>query len=149
LAARRKEIEDQPVPSGASAMAVSLIRLHALTGDATHLDRADSVIRNLTTVADRAPNAVGRVLLAIGIRSRGVKEVAIAGEGRDEMVAAFRSGLRRDAVIAAAAKPSNSLLPLLLGREPDHGPATAYVCRNFTCSLPVTSPQALLDQLNA
>ena len=148
LAARRKEIEDQPVPSGASAMAVSLIRLHALTGDATHLDRADCVIRNLTTVADRAPNAVGRVLLAIGIRSRGVKEVAIAGEGREEMVAAFRSGLRRDAVIAAAAKPSNSLLPLLLGREPDHGPATAYVCRNFTCSLPVTSPQALLDQLN-
>ena len=38
-------------------------------------------------------------------------------------------------------------LPLLEGRQKIDGAATAYVCENYVCQLPVTDPQALARQL--
>lgn len=40
-------------------------------------------------------------------------------------------------------------LPFLSSLERKEGKATAYVCSNFTCSLPVTSPRALQELLCA
>jgi len=39
-------------------------------------------------------------------------------------------------------------LPLLDGREAIGGKATAYVCRNYACDLPVTDRDALRRQLD-
>ncbi len=38
-------------------------------------------------------------------------------------------------------------VPLLEGRAPVDGKATAFVCRNYACELPVTDPAALARQL--
>jgi len=38
-------------------------------------------------------------------------------------------------------------IPLLQGREAVGGKATAYVCRNYACELPVTDRAALARQL--
>jgi hypothetical protein len=38
-------------------------------------------------------------------------------------------------------------IPLLSARTKIDGRATAYVCENFACQLPVTTPEALLKQL--
>ena len=38
-------------------------------------------------------------------------------------------------------------LPLLKDRSRIEGRATAYVCRNYTCDLPVNEPEALARQL--
>jgi len=38
-------------------------------------------------------------------------------------------------------------IPLLEGREAVGGKATAYVCRNYACELPVTDRAALARQL--
>jgi uncharacterized protein YyaL (SSP411 family) len=40
-----------------------------------------------------------------------------------------------------------AMIPLLAGRDRINGRATAYVCRNFVCNLPVTEPAALAGQL--
>jgi uncharacterized protein YyaL (SSP411 family) len=40
-------------------------------------------------------------------------------------------------------------LPLLADRIAVEGRATAYVCRNYVCDLPVTEPAALGRQLDA
>ena len=40
-----------------------------------------------------------------------------------------------------------ALIPLLQGRTLIGGCAAAYVCRNYTCNLPVTDPAALASQL--
>lgn len=41
-----------------------------------------------------------------------------------------------------------SQLPFLASLERKDGKATAYVCSNFTCSLPVTSAQELREKLS-
>ena len=39
------------------------------------------------------------------------------------------------------------VVPLLEGRLPRDGRATAYVCEHFVCRLPVTAPEELSAQL--
>ena len=38
-------------------------------------------------------------------------------------------------------------IPLLAGRAAACGRATAYVCRNMACNLPIHTPEALAEQL--
>ena len=59
----------------------------------------------------------------------------------------MRSRLRPRTVLAGGPGPDDRV-PLLAGREPLDGQATAYVCERFACQRPVTSPDelaALLD----
>jgi uncharacterized protein YyaL (SSP411 family) len=39
-------------------------------------------------------------------------------------------------------------LPIFVGRTVIGSETTAYVCRNFTCDLPVTRPEELAGQLS-
>ena len=43
---------------------------------------------------------------------------------------------------------ADAAVPLLAGRGLVEGGAAAYVCRNFTCRLPVTDPAALRAELS-
>jgi len=50
--------------------------------------------------------------------------------------------------VAALKRPgAESPIPLLAGREQINNQATAAVCYNFACRLPVTSAEALKEQL--
>ena len=51
------------------------------------------------------------------------------------------------AAAPAEDKAARALIPLLAGREGINGQATAYVCENYTCKLPVTTVSALRQQL--
>jgi uncharacterized protein YyaL (SSP411 family) len=65
LIARRKDLEDTPIPSGASSAAVGLLRLAQLTGEPEYEQHAVSVLRLLHEIAPRHPNAFGHLLQAI------------------------------------------------------------------------------------
>ena len=55
LVARRKDLEDTPIPSGTSAAALGLLRLARLTGEARYEDAALGVDRAAAPVAARHP----------------------------------------------------------------------------------------------
>ena len=80
LVARRKDLEDAPIPSGGSAAAFGLLRLAALTGEARYEDHAVSHLRLLHEIAPRHPTAFGHLLQAIDFHLAPVREVALAGE---------------------------------------------------------------------
>ncbi|MCX6393912.1 MAG: thioredoxin domain-containing protein [Solirubrobacterales bacterium] len=147
LAARRKDIEDHPIPSGQSAMALALLRLHALTGGGVYFDQAEGVMRLLSSVAERAPLACGRLMLAISLHAQGFNEVALIGPDPAPLLEQLRSKLRRNTVVAYAANGDDSLLPLIKDRTAQDGITTAYVCRDFACQMPVTTQADLAQQL--
>lgn len=65
LIARRKDLEDTPIPSGASSAALGLLRLSQLTGESDYERHAVSVLRLLHEIAPRHPTAFGHLLQAL------------------------------------------------------------------------------------
>ncbi|MEA2246672.1 MAG: uncharacterized protein QOH46_1201, partial [Solirubrobacteraceae bacterium] len=151
LVARRKDLEDMPIPSGGSAAAFGLLRLAALTGEAAYERHAVSHLRLLHEIAPRHPSAFGHVLQAVDFYLRATQEVALAGapDGIGAMAAVVRETFRPHLVLAGGDGESDqSAVPLMHGRTPIEGQAAAYVCEHFSCRRPVIDPgelRALLD----
>ena len=145
LIARRKDLEDNPIPSGNSSAAFGLLRLAALTGEHQYFDRADGVLQLLHPVVGRHPQAFAHLLQAIDFRLAPVKEVALAGADTSALERVVR-GRFRPHIVLAGGEPDG--VPLLTGRAPVDGRSAAYVCEQFACRRPATEPDelaALLD----
>jgi hypothetical protein len=145
LIARRKEIDDNPIPAGQSAACLGLLRLAALTGEHRYEEAALGVIRLLHTIAPQHPAGFGHLLQAIDFHVSPVREVALVGPDLEPLERVVRSTFRPHVVLAGG-EPDG--VPLLEGREPVDGRAAAYVCERFACRRPVTEPAelaALLD----
>jgi uncharacterized protein len=142
LVARRKDLEDTPIPSGNSAMALGLLRLARLTGEHAYEERANGVIALLHPLAASHPTAFAHLLQAIDFQQGEVHEVAIVGPDAAPLERVVR-GAYRPHVVLAGGEDSGGEVPLLADRHPVDGHAAAYVCERFACRAPVTDPQAL------
>ncbi|MDX6656706.1 MAG: uncharacterized protein QOH62_1499, partial [Solirubrobacteraceae bacterium] len=147
LVARRKDLEDAPIPAGGSSAAFGLLRLAALTGEHEFERQAVSHLRLVHEIAPRHPTAFGHLLRAIDFHLRAVQEVALVGpaDGVAALAAVVRSELRPGVVLAGGpgVAEGDETVPLLSGRGPVDGRAAAYVCEQFACKRPVTEPQEL------
>jgi uncharacterized protein YyaL (SSP411 family) len=65
LIAKRKDLEDSPIPSGSSSAALGLLRLARLTGEQSYEDHAVGVLRLVHEIAPRHPTAFGHLLQAM------------------------------------------------------------------------------------
>ncbi len=144
LLARRKDLEDNPIPAGNSSAAYGLLRLAALTGEHEYEERAVGVFRLLHKVAFRHPQAFAHLLQALDFHLAAVKEVALVGDDVRPLERTVRSRFRPHLVLAAG-EPDG--VPLLDGRTPVDGRAAAYVCERFACKRPVTEPAELENLL--
>ena len=140
LVARRKDLEDHPIPAGNSSAAYGLLRLEALTGERDYGERAESVLRLLHELAGKHPQAFGHLLQALDFHLAPVKEVALVGGELRALERVVRGAFRPHLVLAGG-EPDG--VPLLEGRAPVEGRPTAYVCEHFACRAPVTEPDEL------
>jgi uncharacterized protein len=148
LIARRKDLEDTPIPSGASAAAFGLLRLARLTGDHGYEEAALGVLRLLHQIAPQHPTSFGHLLQALDFYVAPVREVAIVGPAAEPLERVVHGGFHPHVVVAGGPDGSASPVPLLEGREPVGGRAAAYVCEHFACRRPVTEPDALAALLS-
>ena len=145
LVARRKDLEDHPIPSANASAAYGLLRLAARTGEHDYERRAVDVFRLLHPIAAKHPNAFAHLLQAIDFHFASVKEVALAGEDTGALERVIRAQFRPHVVLAGG-EPDG--VPLLEGRAPVDGKAAAYVCERFACKAPVTEPDELASLLS-
>jgi uncharacterized protein len=140
LLARRKDLEDHPIPSGNSGAAYGLLRLAALTGEHEYEQRAVAVLRLLHGLAVRHPQAFAHLLQALDFHLSPTREVALVGDDVSELERVVRGEFRPHLVVAGGERDG---VPLLEGREPVDGRPAAYVCEHFACKAPVTEPGEL------
>ncbi len=141
LVTRPRDLMDNATPSAQSATACSLLRLGALTGDDRYSVPAGRVTTLLGASAVQHPTAFGRALEALDMVADGLDEVVIVGD-RDDLVAAAQTRYLPNAVLAWG-EPDDS--PLWQSRAEGF----AYVCRNFSCRQPASTPEELIAQLEA
>ena len=150
LVARPKDVQDNATPSGNAMATIVLLRLAALTGEHRYRAAAERALRTITPFTARYATAFAKWLTAIDLAVAPIAEIAIVGSLGDPATTALlrvASGGGTNRVVALAADPAASIVPLLDDRRALDGRPTAYVCRDFTCRLPVTDPDALAEQL--
>ncbi|HVS28893.1 MAG TPA: thioredoxin domain-containing protein [Solirubrobacteraceae bacterium] len=141
LLTRRKDLDDSPIPSGSSSAAYGLLRLAALTGEHDYETAAVGALRLIHELAPRHPQAFGHGLQAIDFYASRTREIALVGSDVGPLERTIRAAFRPHVVLAGGA--GGGAVPLLEGRSPVDGLATAYVCERFACQRPVTDPQDL------
>ncbi|HUF97119.1 MAG TPA: thioredoxin domain-containing protein [Ilumatobacter sp.] len=139
LVVRQKDLHDNATPSANSVAAHGLLRLSALLGEPRFANHADRILQLLAAVAKKAPAAVSNAMLAIELRQRGVIELAIVGD--EPGLVKVAHVLWRPDVVLAWGEPFDSPL------WHDRPEGAAYLCRNYVCESPVSTPEDLYEKI--
>jgi hypothetical protein len=163
LIVRPQDFQDNAVPSGNGMAATVLLELAALTGDRRYAAAAESALAAMEPVLASYPLAFGQWLVAFDAATGTRGEVAIIGAPdasdtlalldvvREEYRPGWSVAVGREADDISDAEPADredaADVALLEGRRQVGGRATGYVCRDFTCSAPISDPESLREAL--
>ena len=153
LVARRKDFVDSAVPAGNSLVADLLLRLARLLDRPHYAEHAARIFSLMADGMAEQPLAFGRLLAALDFYVHPGYEIAVLGDpaaaDARALLVAIKARFLPNTVVAAAAAGSAAVdfIPLLADRGLRGGRATAYVCRNYACNLPVTAAEDLAKQL--
>ncbi|MBK5296854.1 MAG: thioredoxin domain-containing protein [Vicinamibacteria bacterium] len=153
---RSKEDYDGAEPSPTALALLNLQVLTHLTPDAERTARITHSIARFGTRLGEYARAVPLVLSALVGEEAGIGQLVIVeADGGAESAAAlrevaaehYRPFLVEVPVSPAHAHALGAALPLVAAMGPGEGQAAAYLCADFTCRAPATTPEALREQL--
>ena len=149
LIARVKDFYDNATPAGSSVAVFNLLKLAILTGNEEYRRKAEANLRCVKTALERYPGGFGYLLEAADFNVGPVREIAIIGAREQAPLTPGSGGLPQylPNKVVVVADPTDALLaaklPLLHGKGLVAGEPAAYVCQNYSCKSPVTSPDHL------
>ena len=151
LIARAKTAADAAVPAGNGTLVGVLTKLALLTGDDSYRQRAEAIIATFAGELGRNFFPLATLINNTELAMKPV-QIVLVGDADDTALAElcraiYRVSLPNRVVVAV---PPETDLP---ADHPAHGKgliagrAAAFVCEGLVCSLPITEPQGLLDNL--
>ncbi len=147
LIVRGKNGSDGSLPAGNAVAAHVLLRLSHLTGDPAYRVRAEEILHLYHGAAAEHPFAYATYLQVLEYYHQGPTEVVIVGRcdapDTNALWQVVASTLVPHRVLVGVEPGDPDPLAPACNRPAVDGRATAYVCRNSTCSAPVTDPTAL------
>jgi len=154
LITRTKAAFDGSTPSGNSAAVMALLRLGDYTGDERYTNEAAKALRLFGSLMEKQPFAFAHMLEAADRYNRGAVEIVLVGDPTSAELQEWieRIGLmyipNRALFVVDPKAPESAVLPeAARGKGQSEGRLTAYVCRERTCSAPVTAFDALEAEL--
>jgi hypothetical protein len=153
---RNKIVSDGAYPSGNSIAALNLIRLARLSGRLEFEEKAEQLLTSLSPLIAENPSAFAQLMIALDFVLGPSSEVTIVGDllgaQTQEMLRAVNGKFfpRTLVLFASLEKGDSETIDVAGFRHPltgTKGKATAYVCRNKVCSLPVTDVKSLVELL--
>lgn len=156
LISRTKNFYDLAMPSGNSMAASNLLRLYHYTQNNSYLDRAVRIMKAGSQSAAENPFGFGQMLNSIYLYVKKPVEIAVfssddnSNTNNSSLVAWLNRQFLPGSMIAIVHPSELAKLqyyPFFKGREAEGGRETAFVCKDFTCSLPIRSIEELERQL--
>ena len=156
LISRTKNFYDLAMPSGNSMAASNLLRLYHYTQNNSYLDRAVRIMKAGSQSAAENPFGFGQMLNSIYLYVKKPVEIAVfssddnSNTNNSSLVAWLNRQFLPGSIIAIVHPSELAKLqyyPFFKGREAEGGRETAFVCKDFTCSLPIRSIEELERQL--
>ena len=157
LIVRTKNFYDLATPSGNSMAASNLLRLHYYTQNNGYLEKAVRIMKAGSRSAAENPFGFGQMLNSIYLYVKKPIEVTVivsdnsSNTNNSYSLAVWLNRQFLPNGIISIAHPSElaklQRYPFFKGREAEGGQETAFVCKNYTCSLPIKSIEELERQL--
>ena len=154
LITRSKAAFDGSTPSGNSAAVMALLRLHGYSGEPRYLAEAERTLKLFAPFMEQQPFAFSHLLEALDLYTRGATEIVLVGDRKSPEFEFWleRLGLvdlpNRAVFAVDPNAPDGGFLPEpARGKLQIDGKLTAYVCRDRTCTAPLTSIEGLEAEL--
>ena len=143
LIIRPKSNYDLSIPSGNSVAANSLLRLYHLTQEKKFLEISTKIMESQASMAAENPFGFGYLLNTIYMFFQKPLEITILNLKNSEIVKFLNSSFLPESILVNIKneKQLNNLknLPFFAGKEFQENKTRVFVCKDFSCSLPLES----------
>ena len=141
LIIRTKNIYDLSLPSGNSVAAGALLRLYHITQDKRFLETSLKIMGSLATMSAENPFGFGHLLNVIYMYLQKPIEITIINK-IDKVVCDYLiNRFLPEAILVTISNESDldtlGQLPFFSGKDYDTRKTKVFVCKDFTCSLPL------------
>jgi uncharacterized protein YyaL (SSP411 family) len=147
LLVRPRETGDGAIPSGNSVQLMNLVRLSRITARPEYETYANELLRAASDEVSLAPSASTHLLSALAFSLGPSQEIVLSGRDVSAMRRALFARFAPNKVVVhrppGAAPRIVKIAPYTEAQRAIDGKATAYVCTNYMCRLPVTDPAEL------
>lgn len=141
LIIRTKNIYDLSLPSGNSVAAGALLRLYHITHDEKYFDTSLKIMESLSTMAAENPFGFGQLLNVIYMYLKKPIEITMINYANQELCAYLEKRFLPESILVGVDAEENlkdlQPLPFFAGKEFVKAKTQVYVCKDFTCSLPL------------
>ncbi|MBZ0137794.1 MAG: thioredoxin domain-containing protein [Planctomycetes bacterium] len=150
MIAANTNVFDGAIPSGNSAGAYALLRLGRLLQKQDYVAAGNRILEAMAPRLADMPTAHAYGLLALEWRLLPTREIVVAADAEsakpfvDELRGRF---LPRTVVALNDSDAVRALVPFLASQREVNGKPAVYVCENYACQAPVTTPHALREVL--
>jgi uncharacterized protein YyaL (SSP411 family) len=154
LLVRTKDVDDGALPSTNSVAMLNLLRLGRFTGDHVLEEKAGEIAHSFSKTVGQYPHAHTMLMSALSFALGPAHEVVIVGnpgaDDTEEMLKALRRAYLPNKVVLLSSGEGAEILQYAAyarNMRMKKGKATAYVCKEFQCELPVTEAGVMLRLL--
>lgn len=152
LIMRMKDDYDGAEPAGNSVALFVLLRLGGMTDRQDFRDSAERLLAAFAPHLTSVPVALPYMLAACEFRSGDVRQIVLAGDDVSRLLRALYGRFVPNKIVLGATTPEArrriaQWIPPVDDMRAVENRAAAYVCRNYTCQLPVTGADEFLGLL--
>jgi hypothetical protein len=141
LIIRTKNIYDLSLPSGNSIAAGIMLRLYHITQEKKYLDTAIKVMESLAITAAENPFGFGQLLNVVYAHLKKPLEITVINTKDDKIRNFLLKKFIPEAILVLVSRKDDlenlKNLQFFAGKEYDDLKTKVYICKDFTCSLPL------------
>jgi len=143
LIIRPKSNYDLSMPSGNSVAAYSFLRLYHLTQEKKFLDVSEKIMESQGTMAAENPFGFGNLLNTIYMYLQKPTEITVLNSKNSEISKSLTTRFLPESILVTINAKNQmeklSKYQFFEGKEFNEDKTTVFVCKDFTCSLPLES----------